>query len=465
MFRWILNKLKGRPDVTQAGTAPGRVSIDLTFEELHRNYDIRTSEFKGLSLSSIRQEARLAHWIGASDYSGFIRERSLRFIIDHFQEGDEERIMLRLSDWVPQISSIASDWIIANFNQLPLSAIYANQRIILYLSRKARVVTKPAYKVIQRDVLERVSHLDEECFFKFDLAFRKYLYKLSMNGDQKLRPWMMSDSDPRNRLLLLNLIGECDRLTDTEVAAFESDRSALVRRRYLYYLLSQGKMASEDFLWSMALHKSKGLRDLGRYYLEKEYQRDVYAKYAGLSGESFYYIADYERASDLDVFVRGVREGCKRTRMLCLQAIVNLEPKRILELSIHDLLKASGSEKFIVYQVLPDLLTLEELRSYREDIESASPSGCEHYMNMIGRKSFWAFVCDGLDYLIKDTSESSVRSLVFDTIQRKNSIFEQLSSELEFRIQSKLEELENSSKGEYSKWIEHVRFILKNALS
>lgn len=50
---------------------------------------------------------RLLNWMGSIEYSGYTRENSLRYLIDNYLPGDENRILLRLSDWVEQVRSLA----------------------------------------------------------------------------------------------------------------------------------------------------------------------------------------------------------------------------------------------------------------------------------------------------------------------------------------------------------------------
>lgn len=481
MFRWFKSKFfsSGKneaPEVFRQTTTTRRTAgeeltgqpkkqgqIERTYEDLRANLDLRTDEYKYLSSAALEHNPRLTHWIGCSDYSGFVREKCLRFIIKYFQRGDEECILLRLSDWVPQIREIASDWIIENFSTLPLTSIYRSQRVILYLSRKANMPSQVAYKFIVKDLMQRSGELEDAEFFKFDPNFRRYLYRVSMAGEQVLRRLILLDKDPRNRLLLLTLLKNVGRLTDSEAECFKHDPSALVRRRYLYYLLAEGITPSEDLLWPMALHKSRGMRELGQYYLDKFYHRDVYADYKARRDEAFYYIADFAKPCDADLFVKGVREGNKRVRIMCLKALAVTDLSRIKELGVSALLGSSSDEKAIICSVLPDIMTLSEIRDLRSMIEGGSKYGCMRYLSLIGKKSFWALLNDGLDYLLDEGADRGICEQYLNTVMYKNSIFEKLDAELGLEIETKLQMLEQMSDGKYAGWIQHVRFVKKNA--
>src|SRR5690606_17145411 len=111
----------------------------LTFESLCHDYDRRTWHYAYAKPTLSKTNPRLLNWIGSIDRSGYTREKCLQALIANSEPGDENRILLRLSDWVSQVQQLARDWTLTNFHALPFDAIISNQQLILYLSRKTRL--------------------------------------------------------------------------------------------------------------------------------------------------------------------------------------------------------------------------------------------------------------------------------------------------------------------------------------
>ena len=102
--------------------------------DLAKNFEARTYSFSLYRDVLLPERARLLHWLGSVDYSGYTREKSLRYLIRYYQPGDENRILLRLADWVPKIQALAIQWTTKHFPTLSLEQINAQANLILYLS-------------------------------------------------------------------------------------------------------------------------------------------------------------------------------------------------------------------------------------------------------------------------------------------------------------------------------------------
>jgi hypothetical protein len=110
------------------------------FSSLWNDFDKRSGSYYSTdytnqySMTLWAKDPRLANWLGTIHVSGYIREKSLRSLIKYYQPGDENRILLRLSDWVPEVQVVAQQWVLNNFKSLPIEMIKENDQLILYLS-------------------------------------------------------------------------------------------------------------------------------------------------------------------------------------------------------------------------------------------------------------------------------------------------------------------------------------------
>lgn len=162
LIRNILTKLK-TSQTESAGFAIVEPP-DLDFNDLKNNFYQRSYNFDFYQKKLSPHNNRLLYWIGSIDYSGFIREQCLKLLIDNYKPGDENRILLRLEDWVPKIQKIAQDWVQTNFPNLTLNAINENYKLILYLSRKEKLKDDKTFKYLNSCLLKQLSHIDSKGF-------------------------------------------------------------------------------------------------------------------------------------------------------------------------------------------------------------------------------------------------------------------------------------------------------------
>jgi len=199
---------------------------DITIEVLRDDYERRTWHHTHAQKSLGHTDPRLLNWIGSIDHSGYTREKCLNALISNYQPGDENRILLRLADWVAEVQVIARAWTLEHFKSLSWEAIQDNQHLILYLSRKHHLKNDSGFDEIKRDLLERTKSLTAEELFICSPMFRRFLFSLSLAIDGHLRPWILDDQEPFNRLILLSKI-TFSELTSDEMARLRDDSSIL----------------------------------------------------------------------------------------------------------------------------------------------------------------------------------------------------------------------------------------------
>lgn len=409
-------------------------------DSLWNDFERRTVDYDYVRNTLGRTNLRLLHWIGSIDRCGYTREECLRKLIATFQPGDENRILLRLSDWVPQVQAPARDWILENFQKLPLEAIFSNQHLILYLARKERLREDPAIEEIIRDLLGRMASIERVHFFEFDPKFRRFLFSQSLRREAFLRSWILDDPDPFNRWLLLDHVGFA-ALTETEQTRLGSDRSVFVRRRYFRSLIETGTQPTQEELVTLAMDFNRSLRELGQYYLAKIYQVDACSLYKEQKGERFYFIADYARKEDVEHFLRGVRTGTKSTKQLCLCALAACSKDRLVELDIASLIGENRRLRSTITPHLPHILSIDQILALRKIFEESSPSGAISFLRVLEKKSFWAFVETGLDYLLESPTDA-LHHFFFTSIQGKTAVYEPLPAARRESIFRKIQKLQ-----------------------
>ena len=103
---------------------------ELDFADLKHNFNKRTWGFERSQEKLGKSNPRLLNWIGSINYSGYVREKCLRYLINNYQLGDENRILLRLEDWVEEVRAIAFQWTKDNFHKLSLQQVNQNYQLI-----------------------------------------------------------------------------------------------------------------------------------------------------------------------------------------------------------------------------------------------------------------------------------------------------------------------------------------------
>jgi len=272
MFRRLREFLARKPSTTAPVLNQHYMpsTEEFTFESLWDDYARRTWHYDYAKATLGKSNPRLLNWIGSIDQSGYTREKCLRALITNCEPGDENRILLRLADWVPQVQFLARDWVLAHFRSLPFDAVSANQRLILYLSRKDRLRDDPVMREIEADLLARTRAITPSQFFGLSAMFRRFLFSLSFADDQHLRPLILDDPEPFNRLLLLSEFDFAE-ITGDEKRRLGADKSVFVRRRLFHTQLEAGISPDRDELIALALDANRSLRELGRFYPKGNY--------------------------------------------------------------------------------------------------------------------------------------------------------------------------------------------------
>ena len=419
------------------------------------DYERRTWHYDYAKATLEASNPRLLNWIGSIDQSGYTREKCLRALIANREPGDENRILLRLSDWVSPVQVVARDWVLAHFHSLPFDAVCTNQRLILYLSRKNRLRDDAGMHEIERDLLARTRAMTPSQFFGLNPMFRRFLFSLSFANDQHLRPLILDDPEPFNRLLLLSEF-EFSEIAGDEKRRLGADKSIFIRRRLFHIQLEAGISPGRDDLIILALDSNRSLRELGQFYLKSNFGEDAYAIYRGLPGEEFFYIADFARGEDAEHFLEGVRSGSRLTQYNCLRALASASPERLKELGIPGLIGQSRKFRAILLPLLPGLLSVEEILALRQAFEDSSRHGMISYLRALERKSFWGFVDEGLGVLLSGP-KPGLRQMIVRAIHSKVAIYETLSSQRRESINTKICKLRDLDE----KWNEGVVALLE----
>jgi hypothetical protein len=374
------------------------------FELLWNDFERRSGPHTYYSSQWINPSKRLANWEGSIDYSGYKREECLRNLISDYQLGDENRILLRLADWVPEIQSLARGWILNHFEKVPLESVIKNSELISYLERKDKLSGDPGLRKIEEVVLNKIQKLEDSPFSELDVDFRRFAYQLSLDQDQGLRSRILNDENPFLRILLLKH-PSCTSLDEDETRRLERDSSLVVVREFLLFRIRNGLNVSKEELLRLALHRNFGLRDIARFYLKKNYDIDCYELYKSLKLDEFYFIADYAKKEDVDSFIRGVETGDKYIRALCVRALILTDRHQLNQLDADALLRNSRVIRKMVYENLPKVKTVDELRALKSTIVDYSPKGLYSYLSMILKKSYWHFVEESLLELSTNSSD------------------------------------------------------------
>ncbi len=434
---------------------------NLDFADLEKNYQKRTYCFDLYQKKLEKDNPRLLNWIGSIDYSGYVREQCLNNLIANYQIGDENRILLRLEDWVPQIQKIAEQWILDNFDRLSIKQINLNYRLILYLSRKKRLQNSQGLQFINSCLLKKAEELTRKQFYALNSNFRRYLYLLGVPRIQKLRQWMLFDKDPFNRLLFLKLLSY-DRLTQEERDILQFDRSALVKRRVLSFELENDIIPDLEKLITLIVDRSQSVRLIARYFLLEYYNINAYDLYKNRSDYAFYYIADYSKEEDIDYLLDGVFSQNNRIKYICLKAICHIDPNYLQLLDLKQIILENQRIRSLVVRYLPSILSIDELIDYKETLRQATPNGVLIYLNTILGKSYWHFVDQLLSLLIEDMSRDDI-AFIRQRLFTQKQVYTSVSLILRTSISDRLNILKTQKDPRLKTIIQKIEFILKNA--
>lgn len=427
-----------------------------SFESLQTEFALRTGEYELFDISKLKaEESRLVHWIGSMDYSGYTREKCLTYLVDNYQAGDENRIILRLADWVIPIYSIASTWVKENFEELSLNTILENQELILYVSRKEHVKYSQAMRKICEVIEDKCEDLTNEIYLSLQPAFRKFLIVISLESSQSLRSMIITDPDPSIRLLLLK--SELP-LTDIEIEAYKTDPAVFIRRYYYSSQIRKGEQPSKEELIALTTEHNVWLRELARYYLKEFYSVDTYQLYKSFNNDNFYFIADFCRSEDLPFFIEGARSSNPKLRLLSLQALVKTDYTALRQLYMKALLTDNVKIRTLLYEYLPKLYSIEEIMEFRSCFYSDSYNQTIRFFMILQQISFWKFVNIALKEVLSNP-DRELHRFISRAIIYKTNIYETIPENLRKDINIRIELC--SDKELLPGTLEQLRFMMR----
>ncbi len=380
------------------------------------------------------------YWAGTIDYSGRIREKCLKYLMSNFTEGDENRIILRMSDWVGPIRVQAKRWVLENLDKITKKTVLESSELILFVSRKESV-DREIWSKLEEIIVERCDDLSPSEFSGLSTPCRKYYAEISLRSSSNIRSAVLNDSDPNIRSLLLHNLSFGD-LSEHEIQCLKNDKSIFVRKRLYQNMIDDAVTPSKDELIQLIFSNTKSLREFGQFYIKKIYNVDSYQLYKECEDERFYFIADYLKSEDMTHFLKGALCANKELRVQSLKAIVAVDSQMLLKLDLDRLLLDNNRVRHVIYPVLPFLLTECDLVSKREVIVKRNYD-IILYLRLLERKSFWLFIRE----IIKEcNSDNEYVIPILEKASQKSNLFETVSSQMKKDILTEQQKVSVDSK-------------------
>ncbi len=433
------------------------------FADLEHNFGKRCWSFAQYKELLSPDNLRLLHWHGSIDYSGFQREESLQYLIDHFQPGDENRILLRLEDWVTPIATLAEQWTLAHFEDLSLTRIDKQHRLLLYLARKERLAGSKALLTINAWLVNRATVADDQQFYQLNSNLRKYIYRLVSCRTPLFRKRILHDPDPQNRIILLQQF-RYNQLTEEEINLLKTDKSSFVIRNLLLHQLEAMQTIDRADLLSHCLNRNRGIRQLAAFYLLRDYDIDACEIYKKQPEPACYYIADYARKEDTDFFLNGYQSSNRDIKILCVKAICTIDFSLLKGMDPQPWLSENRKIRQQARQYLPRILSIEELLDMKDAICNTNRHSNLRYLKMVYRKSFWHFVNEALtilqqlsDTIIPDTTIRFIKNLYY----ARPYIYQSPDTKLKTAINNNVVQLKTSPNNSIQDFLQRISFDLK----
>ena len=433
---------------------------DFSFEDLKDNFHHRSNNFELYRSRLSQSNPRLLHWVGSINYSGYVRQKSLKYLIDNYQPGDENRILLRLSDWVEEIRALAFEWTKNNIDKLSIEQISDNAGLIIFLSGKYNSDVRLAVKLIQECLFDRLKNITPTEFQNLDRNLREYVYAQASPENKSIRQILIEDKDPINRLYFLERYSYSE-LTPTEIKLLQQDKCALIKKKFIYYRLKYNVRLEQSELTKLALDKNKSVRELAGYYLTKYHGVDLYKLYKQKSDLQFYYIADFARQEDLKHFLEGMQSSNKQIRLICFRALCDIKPELVKQFDLKQLILENNKfRQLITKRVLP-VLPLAELQQFRSAL-FLHPQGKAIYLSLLYKKSYWDFVQEALDLIIAYPTTEAI-NLILGMFQKNNYVYRAISNAKKQTIVAKINRVEELESDRILDLCQKLKFYLKNA--
>lgn len=427
-----------------------------TLEELHDDFEARVWDHERIERELSVRDPRLAAWLGTINASGHVRERALRQLIERYQPGDENRILLRLADWVPEVRTVASAWVLQHFVTLPTQALFVQARLLVFLFRKRHLAHDPALLAIQHDLVGRLLKQGPPLALGFDRRFREYLYGFALADGRVKHAWIAADPEPSVRMLLLDATKPVSLAPEVS-DLLRRDSAVRVRRAWLESHLSSGGVPERSVLEEFAFDTHSGIRALARFHLERSFSVDVEALYRNADGAGRFFIADLHRVEDLPLFLDMMGSPRSAVRELGLRAICACSPESLRELGPKRLLSDVRRVRALALRHLPGVLSLEEIEGLKADLKEPE------VLAWVLRKSLWRFLDLGLDALEAETEGVPERLEMLWQAVRRPTPSPPLASDLRTSLMARADTLAASDCSSHRRLGAQLQFVIRTA--
>lgn len=340
------------------------------------------------------------------DANGYLREKSLRYLIANYHPTYANRIFLRLSDWVEQVNRIADKWFIDHINEFTLRELDINSDVLCFVFRKPAVKDRYIYTKFAEFLQSKMAQCQKRHFYKLSLQFRKLIYEILQNKNIEILDFLKSDPAPV--LMTIPLGKEFDSVpTDYIDAIINSSNWAVKSKLYDYYGRKNIR-PNEILLRESLTAKSYTIRAMAKFYLKMS-DNELSEFYRAQPYPSNLYISDLKRESDVELLSEAFINGDARAREITCDYIIDNCANIITQEILMELYFSGSNLRRKFLRSLASNLELSTLFKYKNKILSQSNNEPWAFLDLVARVSKWRYLME----LANIFSETSIENTEF----------------------------------------------------
>lgn len=215
-------------------------------------------------------ESRLHfHRFTSFNQNGYVREASLKYLIENFEPDNIFFILVRLNDYVEKIREMAEQFLPSILIEEHRILLLKHIRQIYHLKQQQHIQSqKSYYKIIEflfseNDILPNITTLDDQS--------RTLMARILVDRNydrQSLAQWLVSDDCFMIRQQAFHYN---DILPREKILGLLNDPSSNIRKQAIYWLANHGTIEEQNrYYCEKQMDSSRTVRQLAQFYLKQQ---------------------------------------------------------------------------------------------------------------------------------------------------------------------------------------------------
>ncbi len=369
------------------------------FQNNTNNVFIRQSDLK-LYLQFEPDFSLILYCIASVNSNGYIREKSLRYLVKEMNEVSFPFVFYRLNDWVSEVKQIAENAIITKLPDIS-ELLIQNHKLVDWLTKVKRNDLTPLHEKIVNSLFKDdkiTSHVGS--LKKYESGQRLYILRHIIESKRITSNHLLDIVNDKYYLIRLMVIKnidiECHYSLSKKLLA---DKSTKVRAYTINKIKQKNVEKYFTEIQTLLSDDAQNIREKSRFLIASYKETDFHKYYKkeikqNIKIGSIIGLAEVGTKKDINALVELLEKSTGRIKAACLQAISKLDYEQAQKISFKFIHDKSIPVKKICTQIIPRNLELSALTKTRNLYKTCDDETKYYLIRIISQYRRWDVLGD-----------------------------------------------------------------------